>query len=153
MMNDLKDNLVNLLNTAVGTWQMIYDNIKGYHWNMRGGDFYPMHVQFDEFADFARNNVDVFAEYIRQIGELAPHTMEEFNNLSNVEPADLIPENIADMGRALLADFEQAEALHYRIMAAADRFEPSRESMARPLTEEITLTLIKYIWMIKAWTR
>ena len=36
------------LNELLSTYQIYYQNIRGFHWNIKGQNFFELHVKFEE---------------------------------------------------------------------------------------------------------
>ena len=40
--------VVNLLNELLANYQIYYQNLRGFHWNVRGNRFFVLHAKFEE---------------------------------------------------------------------------------------------------------
>jgi len=40
-------NVVSALQQLLADYQVYYSNLRGFHWNVKGKDFYVMHAQFE----------------------------------------------------------------------------------------------------------
>ena len=63
--------LVTLLNQVLADLGDLYSQTKQAHWNVRGRNFYPTHLLFDQLADLAEENWDDVAERAVQLGGYA----------------------------------------------------------------------------------
>ncbi len=63
---------------------LLYTKLRNYHWNVRGPNFIALHRLFEEQYEALAEIVDEVAERIRQYGEFAPGTLEEFKQLSRL---------------------------------------------------------------------
>jgi len=56
----------------------LYLKTQNYHWNVRGSIFHSLHIMFENQYKELALAVDVVAERIRALGELAPGSYSEF---------------------------------------------------------------------------
>ena len=40
--------VVNVLNELLANFQVYYQNLRGFHWNIRGNRFFILHAKFEE---------------------------------------------------------------------------------------------------------
>ena len=50
--------VVNLLNELLANYQIYYQNLRGFHWNVRGNRFFVLHAKFEELYNDAIEKVD-----------------------------------------------------------------------------------------------
>lgn len=120
----------------------VYLKTHGYHWNVRGPNFASLHTLFMTQYTEMWAAIDVIAERIRALGELAPQGYAAFGKLSDIGDGD--PSQSADaMLRELAAD-------HAALIATA--------RAAREGADDVTAAVIdaridahqKHAWMLKA---
>ena len=47
-LNENKSNeLAKELNTLLANYQMFYQNLRGFHWNIQGPSFFELHIKFE----------------------------------------------------------------------------------------------------------
>jgi len=81
----------------------IYLKTHGYHWNVRGPEFFSLHGLFQQQYTEIWAALDEIAERIRALGELAPQSGSAFGNLTSI--ADGNPDKSAsDMMSELIRD-------------------------------------------------
>ena len=54
------------LNQLLADFQVYYTNLRGYHWHVRGPQFFTLHEQFEKMYDGAAEHIDEIAERILQ---------------------------------------------------------------------------------------
>lgn len=120
----------------------VYLKTHGYHWNVRGPNFSSLHTLFMTQYTEMWTAIDLVAERIRALGELAPQGYGAFGKLSGVKDGD--PSQTAEaMLQELLAD-------HQTLIATA--------KAARDGADDVTAAVIdaridahqKHAWMIRA---
>ena len=60
------------LNELLATYQVFYTNVRGYHWNIKGVNFFELHAKFEEIYTDLVVKVDEVAERILTLG-YTPH--------------------------------------------------------------------------------
>ena len=55
-------NVVNGLSGLLADLQVYYTNLRGFHWNVSGRNFYIMHQKYEEFYNDAAEKIDEVAE-------------------------------------------------------------------------------------------
>lgn len=68
---------VALLNQQLADTLDLYSQLKQAHWNLKGKDFYSLHLLFDEFAEHAEEWVDTIAERATALGGYATGTVRD----------------------------------------------------------------------------
>ena len=67
-------NLVNNLNGLLANFQIYYQNLRGLHWNIKGKNFFELHVKFEEFYTDSQVKIDEVAERILTLQGKPLHT-------------------------------------------------------------------------------
>lgn len=80
-----KQELASKLAELLGSTVALKYLAQGYHWNVRGPQFYQFHEFFQEIYESLDELVDPLGENIRKMGYDAPATLEDFISLSCVE--------------------------------------------------------------------
>lgn len=95
-----KEELASKLSELLGSVVQFSYLAQGYHWNVKGPEFYQFHEFFEEIYEDAFESVDPLAENIRKLGYPAPFALEDFLALSclDVRP---VTEDPIDMSRSL----------------------------------------------------
>ena len=138
---------VQLLNVLLADFQLHYQNLRGLHWNLRGRDFFELHVKFEEFYMDAQVKIDMIAERILTMGFKPLHTFSGYLKHAKIKPA----ENISDgkvgvstvvAGLQTLLETER-ELL---ILAAEVKDDGTADMMTQFISQQE-----KEIWMLNAW--
>jgi starvation-inducible DNA-binding protein len=78
-------NLANKLNTLLANYQIFYQNLRGLHWNIKGKEFFELHLKFEELYNDSVIKVDEIAERILTLGGTPLHTMTDYINVSDIK--------------------------------------------------------------------
>lgn len=75
---------------------------QGYHWNVKGRNFYEFHEFFQEIYEDYSSAVDPLAENIRKLGVDAPYLLSDLATLSQLREVDTSSDDIETMLASLL---------------------------------------------------
>ena len=77
-------NLLQSLKKMLAEAYVLYHTIHGFHWNVKGNDFYEYHKLFDEIVDDIYEHIDPIAENIIKLGGEAPFMMSQLVKISGI---------------------------------------------------------------------
>ncbi len=66
--------LADKLNVLLANYQLFYINVRGFHWNITGSNFFELHIKFEELYNDALLKIDEVAERILTLGHTPLHT-------------------------------------------------------------------------------
>jgi starvation-inducible DNA-binding protein len=73
------------LNVLLANYSIFYQNTRGYHWNIKGDNFFELHVKFEELYNDLLMKIDEVAERILTLGYSPNHRYSDYLNLSDIE--------------------------------------------------------------------
>jgi starvation-inducible DNA-binding protein len=73
------------LNELLASFQIYYQNLRGFHWNVKGKLFFTLHNKFEELYNDAAEKVDEVAERVLTLGGKPLHTFEDYLKASKIE--------------------------------------------------------------------
>lgn len=91
--------VVNLLNELLANFQVYYQNLRGYHWNIKGNRFFILHAKFEELYNDAVEKVDEIAERILTLGGVPLHSYAAYAKVATLKAR----ENVSDGDECLRA--------------------------------------------------
>jgi starvation-inducible DNA-binding protein len=91
---EIKDSkvLVKKLNGLLANYQVYYQNLRNFHWNVSGPNFFELHVKFEEFYNAANLAIDELAERILTLGERPLSSYSEYIQASKITEAQMVLE-------------------------------------------------------------
>jgi len=90
--------VIQTLNQALADTADLQSQAKFAHWNVKGYDFYQLHLLFDEVAEVLSEHVDIIAERVTALGSQAMGTTRIAANTSQIpEP----PHNVVNEAQYL----------------------------------------------------
>lgn len=66
------------LNLLLADMQVYYQNLRGFHWNIQGREFFDLHQKFEELYTDAANQIDEIAERVLTLNATPFHSFEDF---------------------------------------------------------------------------
>ncbi|MDF1758619.1 MAG: DNA starvation/stationary phase protection protein [Legionellaceae bacterium] len=76
------------LKIALADSYVLFLKTQNFHWNVTGPNFKSLHQMFEEQYNDLFAAIDLIAERIRAIGDKAPGSFSEYNNLTNINEAE-----------------------------------------------------------------
>jgi starvation-inducible DNA-binding protein len=139
--------LISLLNLRLADSVDIHSQVKWAHWNVKGKDFYQLHLLFDSIATHLEDHVDTIAERVAALGGTANGTIRESAAKSSIPEADL---NAAD-GPAMVK-FLVHNVGHYTnaLRTAVKEAEGLDDAVTVDLFTSITREMDKDLWFLEA---
>ncbi|CAM1371082.1 Dps family protein [Tenacibaculum xiamenense] len=141
------EELVKELNTLLANFQVYYQNARGLHWNIKGKNFFELHLKFEEFYTDAQEKVDLIAERILTLQGTPLHTFADYEALASVP-----------VGKDISND-EQAVKLIVDSLAELLKIERAILELSDEADDEGTNSMMsdfiseqeKTLWMMNAW--
>jgi starvation-inducible DNA-binding protein len=125
---------------------VLYVRTLGYHWNVVGPMFHPLHLMFEEQYMDLRDAMDLVAERIRALGEIAPGSYAEFARLSSVPEEEGAP-GPEEMVRRLRDGHEQLVRSARPLVAMADE---AGDVATSDLVTQRIVSHEKAAWMLRS---
>ncbi len=119
----------------------------GYHWNVTGALFAPLHSFFGEQYSALLEAADDIAERIRALGSVPPSSMKAFLALTEIEEAG----TKAQTAEAMLKDLLKShKILRRRLVEAAEAADDADDDGTEDLMVERIRAHDKIIWMLES---
>ena len=147
----MKDNklIIDKLNGLLADYQIFYQNLRGFHWNIQGRNFFELHIKFEELYNDAAMKIDEVAERILTIQGTPLHTFQDYLNESEIDPVKGVSDDETSV-KALVVNLEQIVSKQKEIKElAGDTHDGGTEDQMSAFIEEQEKTL----WMYRAWLK
>ncbi|MEA3201995.1 MAG: starvation-inducible DNA-binding protein [Thermoplasmata archaeon] len=144
---DTRRSVVVLLNQRLADAADLYSQTKHAHWNVKGPNFFQLHLLFDQLAEIVEAHVDLIAERATSLGGTALGTTRM------AAAGSSLPEFPTDLPRDLafvetLADRFARHAK--RIGESIDRAEEAGDRATSDLLTQIARDLDKALYFLEA---
>jgi starvation-inducible DNA-binding protein len=141
------EEIIELLNALLSDYQVYYQNLRGFHWNVKGNKFFELHQKFEEWYEDAVMKIDEIAERILTLGGTPLHTFEDYLKTSGIQAvrSDRVGEEAVRIVMENMGILISKERLVLSLAA-----ESGDEGTISQMSEYITL-MEKTIWMLDAY--
>lgn len=142
------ESVVNAMNLLLANYHVHYQKLRNYHWNVKGGDFFDIHEQFETQYNTAKSNIDEIAERIRVFKSTPMSTLREYLEFSQIKETgtDLSAE---EMVREIINDYE---ILLKHMDAIVKIAVTNDDSGTEDLIKSFIKDLEKHHWMLTAFS-
>lgn len=132
------------LQQLLADFQVYYTNLRGFHWHVRGPQFFTLHAQFEKMYDEAADHVDDIAERILQLGASPENRFSEYLKIAKIQEATQIS-NPVEIIPAILESLRLLIQQERAVLAAADK---AGDTVTGDLISDLLDEQEKSIWMI-----
>ena len=134
------NNVVASLQQLLADFQVYYTNLRGFHWNIKGHNFFVLHSQFEK--------VDEIAERILMLGGTPANKFSDYLKVANVNEVDKVSNGDEALNNIL-------QSISYLIGE-----ERKILSIASQAGDEVTVSMMsdylkeqeKLVWMLVAYS-
>ena len=134
------DNVVKSLQQLLADFQVYYTNLRGFHWNIQGPDFFVLHSKFDK--------IDEIAERILTLGGVPANKFSDYLQISKIKEVGEV-----NCGSEALKNILDS----YKYLIGEER---TILSLASEAGDEVTVALLsdylkeqeKLVWMLRAYS-
>ena len=82
------------LNELLANYSLFYQNTRGFHWNIRGENFFELHLKFEELYNDLFLKIDEVAERILTLGHSPVHNYSEYKKMSKIKESTKVSNGI-----------------------------------------------------------
>jgi len=140
-------NLVDNLNGLLANFQIYYQSLRGLHWNIKGKNFFELHVKFEEFYTDSQVKIDDIAERILTLQGKPMHTFTDYINNASVPVGRDISNDVAGVELVVNSLSELLIIEREILNLSAEAGDEGTNSMMSDFIVEQEKT----IWMLNSW--
>jgi starvation-inducible DNA-binding protein len=139
--------LSNDLNVLLANFQVYYQNLRGLHWNIKGKNFFELHVKFEELYTDAQEKVDLIAERILTLQGQPVHTFDEYIKIASVSVAKNVTNDVESV-KVIVSSLSELIKIERALLSLSEEAddEGTNSMMSDFISEQE-----KTIWMMNAW--
>ena len=139
--------LAGMLNDLLANYQIFYQNLRGFHWNVKGNKFFELHLKFEELYNDAVLKIDEVAERILTLQGVPLHTFEAYLKKSTIQSVE--KEKVdGSIISIIIENFSVLISKERAILSIAA--EAGDEGTVSQMSDYITQTE-KTVWMLNAY--
>ena len=140
-------NLVDNLNGLLANFQIYYQNLRGLHWNIKGKNFFELHVKFEEFYTDSQVKVDDVAERILTLQGKPLHTFTDYIENASV-PVGKDISNDEEAVNLVVTSLSELLRIERTILDLSDE---SNDEGTNAMMSDFIVEQEKTIWMLNSW--
>ena len=135
------------LNELLANYSIFYQNVRGYHWNIKGHNFFELHVKFEELYNDLVLKIDELAERILTLDVSPNHRYSDYQNVSQIKESLQVSDGMKGV-EDILNSFKIIIRLQRELLSLSE--ETSDEGTTALLSDYIR-TQEKSVWMYSAF--
>ncbi len=135
------------LNILLADYNLYYQKLRGFHWNILGKNFFELHEKFEELYNDAKVKIDEIAERILTLQHHPVSQFKEYIEMATIEEVTPLLKD-TEMVRELLTDHKKLLTQMRVVLTHAD--EAGDEGTIDMIGAYIR-ELEKLSWMLNAW--
>ncbi len=112
--------VVDHLNDLLANYHIHYQKLRGCHWNVKGQNFFTLHIKFEELYNNAVITIDELAERILTLGKPPISTFADYIKVSKIKEINTIGLKDTAMVKALIDDMATLISLERDIMEISE---------------------------------
>ena len=144
---DAAEEIANSLNVLLANYSIHFQRLRNYHWNVKGKDFFDLHLEFQTQYLQVLQNIEEIAERIRVFDKTPFSTMKEY--LDTAELRETGSQLTADlMVRELLSDYH---LLLHHMFAVVEVAMQYSDAGTEEMIKRIIHTTEKSHWTLSAF--
>ena len=145
-----REKLTAILNARLADSLDLQTQTKFAHWNVKGKDFYQLHLLFDQIAEHAEEAIDLIAERITALGGVARGTLRQAAEASTLEEFDFTAKEGQQFVSVLAA---RVAAVGNAAREAIDESDTLGDKATADLFTELVRSLDKDLYFLEAHLR
>ena len=135
------------LNTLLANFQVYYQSLRGLHWNIKGKNFFELHVKFEELYNDSQLKIDMIAERILTLQGKPLHTFQEYIALAKVPVAKNVSNDIEAV-EIIVKSLSELLTIERLILDSSD---DANDEGTNAMMSDFIAEQEKTIWMMNAW--
>lgn len=139
--------LADALNNLLANYQVFYMNTRGYHWNIKGKEFFELHAKFEEIYTDLQLKIDEIAERILTLDVQPVHSFSQYLQRSKIKEHTNATDGESTM-KGVVEGFSSLISQQRKVLGYAS--EVGDEGSAALMSDYIR-DQEKLIWMLNAW--
>ena len=135
------------LNDLLANYSVFYQNVRGYHWNIKGEKFFELHTKFEELYNDLFIKIDDIAERILTLGYTPEYRFSKYLHIASIKESEQTADGITDV-KGILEAFKFLIAAQRELLDLSDQLgdEGTNALMSDYIREQE-----KLVWMYAAF--
>lgn len=135
------------LNELLANYHVYYQNLRAFHWNIKGPNFFQLHEKFEELYTAAIEKIDEIAERILTLRHTPLHSFSEYLQHSSIKEAHNLSTDQETVSTTV-QNIGQIIQLEREVLSLASDLD---DEGTQGLISDDLNTLEKTLWMLNAF--
>lgn len=141
--------LANKLNDLLANYSSFYQNVRGYHWNIKGEKFFELHIKFEELYNELFIKIDDIAERILTLGFQPEHRYSHYIGSAEIKETS----EVHDGRKAVLEILNAFKILLIKQREILDLSGDINDEGTNALMSDYIREQEKLVWMYSAYLK
>lgn len=141
--------ITKLLNDLLANYQIFYQNLRGFHWNVTGKEFFELHLKFEELYNDAILKIDEIAERILTLEDTPLHAFSDYLSVSKIKEAKGVSNGIKGV-EITVSNFSVLISKERNILTLAAN---ANDEGTVSLMSDYIVQTEKTIWMLRSYLK
>lgn len=147
--NKKSQELAGKLNLLLADYSIFYQNVRGFHWNIKGDKFFELHVKFEELYNDLLLKIDEIAERILTLGHTPIHNYSEYKKISEIAESTQVTDGLKAVS-GILASFKAIITLQRSLLILSNE---TGDEGTNALMSDYIRAQEKSVWMYSAFLK
>ena len=139
------ENLVKNLNSLLSDLNVFYRKLQNYHWNIKGKDFFEMHIRLEEYYDEINEQIDEIAEHILMLNFEPLGRMKDYLKNTCIEEAKNEKIDTCQVINNIITDYN---TLLKKVKEIKEEADNNSEYKTSSLMDNYISSYMKHLWML-----
>lgn len=135
------------LNELLANYSIFYQNLRGYHWNIKGQKFFELHIKFEELYNSLVLKIDEVAERILTLGHSPEHRYSKYKEVSSIKESKELSDGLKAV-EDILNSFQQIILIQRALLKLSENAE---DEGTNALMSDYIREQEKLVWMYSAY--
>lgn len=141
------EDLAKHLNDLLANYSIFYQNVRGFHWNIKGDKFFVLHVKFEELYNDLIIKIDEIAERILTLGYAPEHNYSSYNEVSTLKET----KEVNDGDKCVKTIVESLKTIIGLQRTLLDESEAAGDEGTNAIMSDYIRDQEKLVWMYSAY--
>lgn len=141
--------LADRLNELLADYSIFYQNVRGYHWNIKGEKFFELHLKFEELYNDLFVKIDEVAERILTLGYAPNHRYSTYREYAKIEESTEVSDGTKAVNN-ILSSFKTIITLQREVL---DLSADASDEGTNALMSDYIRAQEKLVWMYSAYLK
>ena len=135
------------LSELLANYTLFYQNVRGYHWNIKGDNFFELHLKFEELYNDLLLKIDEVAERILTLGSAPDHRFSVYKKIATIKESSQVEDGKKAISN-ILQSFSILISLQREILSLSGDID---DEGTNALMSDYIRAQEKLVWMYSAY--